>query len=71
SALNLERLTISKILKEKEQWLAITDTSITNYQLHEESNSTPLELLPKQRAKLHEIIRKYLLNDVFNADEMG
>ncbi|CAG8845947.1 22725_t:CDS:1, partial [Racocetra persica] len=29
SALNLERSTISKILKKKEQWLAITDTSVT------------------------------------------
>ncbi|CAG8684268.1 15053_t:CDS:2, partial [Racocetra persica] len=45
--------------------------NLRNYRLHGEANSTPLELLPGQRAKLHEIIEKYPLNNVFNADETG
>jgi len=34
-----------------------------------EANSAPLEILPEARQRLQEIIKKYDLDDVFNADE--
>ena len=37
--------------------------------LHGEANSVPLATLPEERDNLREIIGKYSLNDVYNADE--
>lgn len=36
-----------------------------------EAKSAPLETLEEEREKLHEIIKNYDLNDVFNCDETG
>ncbi|CAG8811084.1 35152_t:CDS:1, partial [Racocetra persica] len=35
------------------------------------ANSALIELLPEQRVKLCEIIKKYPLNNIFNTDETG
>ncbi|KAG9302875.1 hypothetical protein G9A89_022291 [Geosiphon pyriformis] len=37
--------------------------------MHSEANSALLEILPEEQEKLHEIISKYDLNDVYNANE--
>ncbi|CAG8831768.1 5672_t:CDS:1, partial [Racocetra persica] len=34
-----------------------------------EANSAPIEILPKQKIKFREIIKEYLLENIFNADE--
>lgn len=39
--------------------------------LHGESSSAPLETLPQERKKLQQILRRYSLDDVYNADETG
>ena len=44
---------------------------LKEYVKYGEANSTPLETLEEKRRKLHEIIKDYDLNDVFNCDETG
>ncbi|CAB4419840.1 unnamed protein product [Rhizophagus irregularis] len=44
---------------------------LRRYKLHGESSSAPLETLPQERKKLQQILRRYSLDDVYNADETG
>jgi hypothetical protein len=39
--------------------------------LHGESASAPLETLPQERERLRRILRRYNLDDIYNADETG
>ncbi|CAG8483267.1 30455_t:CDS:2 [Racocetra persica] len=43
--------------------------NLKNFWLHGEAKSAPLSLLSEYRQKLYELIEKYTLNNMFNADE--
>ncbi|CAG8604943.1 17509_t:CDS:1, partial [Racocetra persica] len=43
--------------------------NLRNFRLHREANSAPLSSLPEYRQKLRELIEKYTLDNVFNADK--
>ena len=45
--------------------------NIKEYVKWNEAASTPLETLDDKRQRLHEIIKDYNLNDVFNCDKTG
>ncbi|CAG8558975.1 15168_t:CDS:1 [Racocetra persica] len=45
--------------------------NLRNIRLHREANSVPLSLLSEYREKLRELIKNYMLDNVFNADEIG
>ncbi|CAG8726108.1 30747_t:CDS:2, partial [Racocetra persica] len=43
--------------------------NLRNYQLYGKANSAPIEILPEQKIIFHEIIKEYLLENIFNADK--
>ena len=45
--------------------------NLKEYIKWDEAKSAPLETLDEERKILHEIIKNYDLNDVFNCDETG
>src|SRR5688500_13271361 len=44
---------------------------LKEYVKYNKANSAPLEILEEEKRKLHEIIKDYDLNNIFNCDETG
>ncbi|KAG9298965.1 hypothetical protein G9A89_020278 [Geosiphon pyriformis] len=43
--------------------------NLHHIKMHNKANNVSLEILPEKQEKLHEIISKYDLNNVYNADK--
>ncbi|CAB4473441.1 unnamed protein product [Rhizophagus irregularis] len=67
NALSANLVINGDILREKAKFFA-QQFEITRFSA---SNGAPLETLDEERNKLHEILKNYDLNDVFNCDETG